>query len=265
MIVRLDASAINDENAFDDLDKIFPLLEEGRHRWYIVDAGEVRSSAWFAGHGARWQRRILVLLDTAKPIYESRRSVPRIAVGTDTEAAELEWCLSPSQAWDLLKRPLRLVVEDRESDGSFLRALLLRFGERRLERKLGQHEWQTVKERWDDNVPGDNIFFTLVHGGGSRIGDMIRQEWEASPAAMIAIVDSDRRSPSDSCEVPRGRTTWDSAVQAANNVKPVRISSTEWRPVVHVLSSRREVENYLPQEALKARYASGLQRRCGSV
>ena len=261
MIVRLDVSVLNENCAFDNLDRLFPLLEDGRHTWCVLQTEEIYSSEWYKSHADRWKRRIQTVLDNAKPMVGKNRLLPVIVVGHSVDVIEdFEWCVSPEQAWNLLRQPLRLVVEDGESDSAFLQALFFRFGEQRLERKLGRDEWSKVKEKWAEKA-GDDCFFKIIHAGGSRVGDIIKTQWGLSPLSLIAVVDSDRRSPSQSHEMPKQGSTWHFAAEASNNVTPVTLSTREFRPIVFALP-RREMENYLPHESLADKYRSNPQKKC---
>ncbi len=261
MIVRFDVSVLNDEAVLGELDRIFPLFEDGRHTWCVIDTESITSSEWYKTHNERWKRRINTILDNAKSFVGKNRLLPVIIVGNNVEdIADFEWCISPEQAWNILHQPLRLVVEDSQSDGAFLQALFFRLGERRLENKLGRDEWSKVKERWADKA-GDDFFFRIIHAGGSRVGDIIKTQWGLSPLSVLAVVDSDRRSPTRDQDIPRPDSTWNSALEAANGVTPIVLSSRELRPIVVALS-RREMENYLPHEALRAKYRRSPQKQC---
>lgn len=161
----------------------------------------------------------------------------------------------------LLQQPLRLLVEDAKTDGAFLRAVLLRFGEVRLRRRLGADEWQKVKSAWTEAARGDGMFFRVVHGGGSRIADELTAHWagnQAPPSALIAVVDSDRCSPDVPFE-PAPGTTWHAAQEACNEVAVRPDVPNAWTPSVFALE-RRAMENYLPLGALSAGYHSGRKK-----
>jgi hypothetical protein len=158
VIVRFDVSAVNDDQTLDNLDRLFTFLEDGRHSWCVLDEREILESLWYTSHNLRWQRRIRVLLDTAKPMLASKRSIPIIVVGKNNVVAANECLLSPATALCLISQPVRLVVEDSVSDGAFLRAVLCRFGEKRIAQKVGQQEWQGIKASWTQDAPGDGTF-----------------------------------------------------------------------------------------------------------
>lgn len=259
MIVRFDNSALNDANSFNTLDDIFRLLEDGRHQWCVYDAADVLKSTWLKSHkSSRWAHRIRTLLDTAKPLMTRQRAIPAIVVGAGTNLAANECAVCAKVAHGLLTKPVRLILEDSICDGSFLRAVLLRFGKKKLARKLGEEELNWVKRKWSTDSAGDGTFFELIHAGGSRVGDILLQQWSLSPVAIIAVVDSDRRSPSQSITEPKAGSTWHNAVENARQAQP---SPLDLKPVIHALP-RREMENYIPKEALSVQYPRYPQKKC---
>jgi len=138
------------------------------------------------------------------------------------EIASADWLSSPPRlppqaALALLRRPLRLLVENRQNDGAFLRAVAPGLWRERLVRALA-HRW-----------------IELDHGGGSTMKPLLEEVSLEDSIRLWALFDSDAREP----ERPSA------ASEALDQV-------CEQKKIAHHRLQRRAIENYLPVKALEA-------------
>jgi len=257
VIVEFSEQALADPNSWPSLSQIFELFVDGRHRWLVPDWGRILSSAWYRGRGVADQKRIKAL---EQGVVMTARGAPRVvAVMDGTWSPNVVECtihLPARNARDYLSHPLHVVVEDGPSDGAFIRAVLLVFAEVRLRRRLGQSEFERVRRSWRVDSIGDGLFFKVVHGGGSRIGDTLKGSYLSLGAPILAIVDSDHPTPQSEF-APLPRTTWAHAQRAADGL--ASDTNVTPKPVVRPLR-RREMENYVPPAALKERYREEVEK-----
>jgi hypothetical protein len=111
-----------------------------------------------------------------------------------------------------LNKPLHILVENRESDGFFITQI---------------YNLLTEKEFANEK----NVVF--VHGGGSTMEAMV--ETIDSPIRQICIIDSDKRFPE---------------AQIPAKIMTLTEKCNEKYTKLYMLN-RREIENYIPDEALK--------------
>lgn len=251
MIVSFDIKALNSVENPRWHDEILGLFEDGRHKWAVSDPEEIRASRWYQEKGLRDRRRVEVLLEQARPAgtYSSRN--PSLVVDTQYHLGE-SWHLEPAQACRVLKHPVTIVVENSQSDGAFLRAVMLRFGEKILKRTVGEQEFQEIKKRWEGGADGDGVFFQILHSGGATIGTVLSRHWKSKgPLPLIVLVDSDLVSP-EQPRRPRPGSTWEAADSAFQALDTSQVPNA-LQPRSFVLE-RRTIENYLPREALETEF-----------
>ena len=125
--------------------------------------------------------------------------------------------LSMESALRLLRRPLRLLVENRQNDGAFLRRVV-------------PEPWRgkflrTLERGWVE----------LEHGGGSDMRSRIQEADREDSLRLWALFDSDAREP--------GRPS-----QASEDLHRACLE----KEVPHHRLQRRAIENYLPIQTLES-------------
>jgi len=146
----------------------------------------------------------------------------------------------------VLRKPLDIVVENARCDGTFLKLIVLRTGGRRLERRLGPDALERLRSSWT-NPLGDGDRLEVHHGGGSTTATQVDLLASAEPPVarrIFVFVDSDRSGPGDSL----GGT----AHLVEETCLRLREEHGEALRLSFKVLQKREVENYLPREALEA-------------
>lgn len=138
------------------------------------------------------------------------------------EVAQADWSSTPPRlpietALRFLRKPLRLLVENRQNDGAFLRRVVPEPWRRKLLRSL------------------DNGWVEIGHGGGSDMRSQILASTQDEALRLWALFDSDAREP--------GRPS-----PASEELRGVCLE----KQVPHHRLQRRAIENYLPVRALEA-------------
>lgn len=246
MIVRYGADALAREDAWPCLTEIFEFFVKGRHHWWVPESHEVLESKWFQSRGPHNQRRVRTQVDRGAKFLRATQDHPSVLVQYSGGDKGAEWILTPDEAVRMLRLPVRIVVENIESDGAFIRSVLLCFGRQKLKAILGEEESKRLVSQWNVGGSGDGEFFRVVNGGGSSIGGVVTAEWRTVQSSMLALVDSDREAP-PSAAGPKKPSTWASTKTA------IEALVTDRMPHLFVLG-RREMENYVPVGALKERF-----------
>jgi hypothetical protein len=144
MIVELSSEVLADAGAYRHLTAIFWMTVDGRHRWHVEEQATILQSPWFRSEGALVQRRIREQLGHTERHVRARR----IVVAPERRLSPSSWALPPAQAERFLQQPVHVFVENADSDGTFLRAVVLRCGERSLQRHMGHDAWSALKSSW---------------------------------------------------------------------------------------------------------------------
>ncbi len=228
------------EDSWRELDRILETVDDGWHLWELPDLDATEESAWLqqgrpwlrglfeaAARRSAWQRpgglhhrRILVVLDPE----EATPDVP-------AEDTEDTLQLLPRVARLFLSQPLRILMENIESDGLFLDAVL---------DVLGTAELRDLRKCRPPALEYDSP-------GGSELPKRIEHylddpEWRDIPRRLFVFTDSDRLTHS-------GDLAPDSVARQVTKL-------CEDRDVPYRVLRKRAIENYLPQEALEAWAAS---------
>ncbi len=244
MNVAFGEGALSNPEAHRYLTEIFWMFVDGRHHWAVEDDAAIKNSSWFRGEGERNQREIRDQLRYAKPHLSGHGS--SILVSDKTHLSNPAWELTPKEAVALLHSPVEVFVENLVCDGTFFRLVMLRAGEKTLRRRLGSDVLAQLKKSWTTEA-GDGCWFRVNHGGGntliSNLGVAFRSPKQV-PLSILCIVDSDKKYPADSL----GQTA--QGVQQAFQQAMTQYNITSWKPKLCILQ-KREVENYIPQEALR--------------
>ncbi len=249
MRVELSRAVLEQPAAFRYLTAIAWMFTDGRHRWSVGDSDAIAGSAWLAAEATE-RRRILAEDAHRASTSEGRAQLYVCAVGAAARWTGGRWEVPADLAEKVLREPLSIVVENAKCDGAFIRIVVLRTGEKRLRRRLGDEVFERLR-RSCTNPLGDNEWFAVKHGAGHNTGQQVELVVGAEPTAarrVYVLVDSDRDRP----DAPLGAT----ARQVEKTCERLRDGhEARLRLVLRVLR-KREVENYLPREALRA-YSSG--------
>ncbi len=232
MRIDISPSVADDPDAHRWLDRILHKIDDGWHLWEIpvqLDPTEIESTSWVCDRGSQgtWVRELLVasIQRSAWASASHGRSVRvKLAPGAVDE-------LNPENTCRLAEEPMWILVENRESDGAFVKRIVDELD-------------PPLRSIWDQ--PGDPIRFDSVGGKGQMRREVERRSvGRPYRPRLVVIVDSDRRSPDDI---------------------PSRDASRLHRACQqHGLScwilAKREADNYLPRTLLIERPDSGAEHR----
>ncbi len=228
MKVRFADDVLDMPDAWKELDMIvYDHFAKKRHEWDIPNPNVVQKSRWFVENAqSHWTKtnRDILRKSVEKSIYRVsnghslRLTVSAVAVPPMT--------LQPADAKDVLDLPVHVVVENAESDRAFLDALIQAFSRTILRTSLNKG-WCVV-----------------VSAGGcgeivKRVKELVKKV-QIGPRRILVFADSDRLIP-------------DSFTTTPTKTAPMRVLE-ECHKEYHVeviLLQKREIENYLPLEALE--------------
>lgn len=235
MIVDIDLEIFNNSDSFYTLDKLTYLFSEGRHQWDIGNPERIKESKWFATEkDSRLGQRVEDIMKMVvsggyitKPKRRCKRTVritltPEEIKNKDNESKPEEF--TPENALEYLESPVYVIVENFDSDRTFLEAVITAYKEKKFkDLKVA------LNERW--------IKFDGVGGIGEipkRIDAYYENHQSISPKLYI-LVDSDRQYPGD--EHNAGK------VVAKCEEKGINTNHC-------TILCKRAIENYLPLNAL---------------
>ena len=231
MRIEIRIGAANERDAHRWLDRILHKIEDGWHVWDTTaqpDADQFEATTWIRDRGPQgeWVRQLLVASVqrgawSLAPHERRVRVTARPAVGEEEE-------LKPEHATRLAEEPMVVLVENRDSDGAFVKRIVAD-----LDRSLNR-VW---------HQPGEPIRIDSLGGGGQMPAEIERRTRDLPyRPRLVAIVDSDRKGPGDSESdvASRVRRTCESAGVPC------------W------VLAKREAENYLPRILLDERLGAGL-------
>lgn len=216
MRVRIEPDVYEDPTAWEALDRLVHLFGTGRHRWDVDDPVAVEESAWLGDiRGSSREQRVLEVLQKsvralADPLPDRCHTLVCV-VGASG--------LSAQDAADVLEQPAVLVVENEQSDGRFLYALIEAYD------RVGLLE--ALEQRW----------LELDHAGGyGQMASRVERRLERTrnPGRIQVLADSDRLYPG----------------HQSQTVTKVERIAMDLGVVVHILE-KRDSENYLPLVALQ--------------
>ena len=222
MRIEIDPSAANDPDAHQQLDRIVHRIEDGWHEWdttSLPDLDIIKATTWIRDRGSQGARQCELLVTAfQRDAWPSHGRCVRVTAhpnGTDE--------LSPEDACRLADEPLQILVENRYSDGAFVKRAVTELN-------------KALLKLW--HRPGDPIRFDSLGGPGQMLEHIERliREKPYRPR-LVVIVDSDRKGP-DETESHTART--------------LRRKCEEWGIPCWVLA-KREAENYLPRILLSQR------------
>ena len=224
MRITIDERAADEQEALPWLNRILNRVEDGWHLWDVTGLEQYQESALFNDEGVVGrQARELFPKAVSRSAYPSAPHGRRVRV-TLTPTGNDD--LAPEPAFRLADEPLVILVENRESDGTFLCRVL---------QELSPPLW-----RWWNKFTRPARFDSV--GGKGQMANEVERQGRRTPKPRFAVmVDSDRTAPAD--EPPREARRLNTACTA--NGFPC------W------ILAKRESENYLPRELLERRPDAG--------
>ena len=226
--IEIDVCAANDPDAHQWLDRMLHKIDDGWHVWDtagLSDPNEIESTSWISDRGRKgdWVRQMLVASIrrgawTLAP-HGRRLRVTPCPNGRD----ELE----PEDATRLVEEPLVILVENRYSDGAFVKRIMTE-----LDKSLHQLRLR----------PGRPIVFDSL-GGAGQMKQEVELLMKGKPyrPRLVAIVDSDRKGPEDT----------NGAVAQVLHSKCETLGVPCW------ILAKREADNYLPRVLLDEQQDAG--------
>lgn len=226
MRIEIDICAANNPDAHKWLDRILAKISDGWHLWdtsaHLNPSDAFAETPWISHRGLKGEE-VLELLrkSTGLDTWASETFHRHIRVTTHPRPnGEDEF--GPEDAARLAETPLRLLVENRYSDGLFLRRIV-----DELDKPLSQ--------LWDR--PGDPIQIDSLGGIGQMPQEVRnRAENKSYRPRLIVIADSDKTSPSH---------------QGSEKALELRERCEKYKVPCWILA-KREAENYLPLVLLNA-------------
>lgn len=241
MKVEFSPGVMEERESFRYLNSLLWTFVDGRHDWVVPEVEAVTKSGWFQEESSQSRRRIRQL---AEKFARKLRPVTDLLVTTRDKAANPAPPAAPARIAELyLAQPLVVLVENARCDGAFVRLIAHRVDQKRWERLLGVETWRALKQDWSTSL-GDGRWLGVRHGGGNTTAtqlELLATQASPLPPRVVVVLDSDRASQADSFGA-----TADQVVQLAKK-------HPEWHVAPFVLS-KREVENYIPEEVLKHRF-----------
>ena len=228
MRIEIDFSAANDPDAHQWLDRILYRIEDGWHVWDTgrqPDPNAIEAATWIRGRGDQgdWVREMLVE-SIKRGAWTFTPHGRRMRVTARPNAMDE---LKPEDAFRLADEPLVILVENRVSDGAFVKRVVTE-----LDKSL-HGLWRR---------PGEAVQFDSPGGVGQMLAEVERRtQGRRFRPRLIVIADSDRKGPDD---------TASPAVRAlCRRCKALGVPC--W------VLAKREAENYLPRVLLDERPGTG--------
>ena len=227
MRIEIDFTAANDPASQVWLDRILNKIEDGWHVWDTTTQANPNTL-----HGSIWLSDPRVRsMHTASIKRNAWTFPPRGKFVQVTTKPRTSDQLTPQDAARFSEEPLWILVENRQSDGAFVK---------RVVRELDK----TLHGLW--NSPGAPIRIDSLGGTGQMPQEVRRRTRGKNPRPrLVAMIDSDRKGPNDT----------DSAQARALLLKCQQRGIPCW------ILAKREAENYLPRVLLDARQGIGASDR----
>ena len=228
MRIEIDISAANDSDAHPWLDRILYRIEDGWHVWDTAskpDPGAIESSTWIRDGGRRGDRVLeLLVASTQRGAWTFAPHGRRMRVTARPRASDE---LEPEDAFRLADEPLVILVENRDSDGAFVKRVVTELD-------------KSIHGLW--RRPGEPVRFDSVGGLGQMLAEVERRtQGKPYRPRLIVIADSDRKGPDD--------TVSPAVRELCRGCKALGVPC--W------ILAKREAENYLPRVLLDERQGAG--------
>ena len=228
MRIEIDFSAANDPDAHSWLDRILYKIEDGWHVWDTtcqLDPNAFQATTWIGDRGTQgdWVRQLLVA-SIRRSAWTLAPHGRRVRVTAHPAAADE---LEPENATRLAEEPFVILVENRISDGAFVKRVV-----KELDKALFR--------LWNQN--GDPIRIDSLGGQGQMLEE-IKRRVQGIPfrPRLVAIIDSGRKDPAATSSA------------TARRLRHVcgKLGLSCW------VLAKREAENYLPRILLSERENAG--------
>ena len=232
MRIEIEIGAAKNPDSHRWLDRILHKIEDGWHVWDTTaqpDPSEIETTTWIRDRGSQgdWVRQLLVA-SVQRGAWSLAPHERRVRVTARPAAGEEEE-LAPEHATRLAEEPMVVLVENRDSDGAFVKRIVAD-----LDRSLNS-VW---------HCEGCPIRIDSLGGGGQMPAEIERRTRDRPyRPRLVVIVDSDRKGPGDS------------ESDAARRVR----RKCESAGVPCWVLAKREAENYLPRVLLAERPDVGLE------
>lgn len=228
MRIAIDTSVANDPESHAYLDRILYKIEEGWHVWDTTDHSvphAIETTTWIRDRGPQgdWVHTLLV----ASIHYSAWHVPPHGRSVRVTAQPRTGDDLTPEAALRLAEQPLVILVENRVSDGAFVKRVMKELDE-------------VLRALW--GCPGLPIQIDSVGG----IGQMQREVEDRIKRVpyrprLVVVADSGRRAPERDPNTDAKRLA----------AKCASLNTCCW------ILAKREAENYLPEVLLRARPDAG--------
>ena len=228
MRIEIDISAANDPDAYRWLDRILYRIEDGWHVWDTAsqpDPNAIEAVTWIRDRGPQGDRVRQMLVESIKRGAWTFAPHGRRMRVTARPGALDE--LKPEDAFRLADAPLVILVENRVSDGTFVKRVVTELG-------------KSLHGLW--RQPGEPVQFDSPGGVGQMPAEVERRtQGRRYRPRLVVITDSDRKGPGDKVSP---------AVRAlCRRCKALGVPC--W------VLAKREAENYLPRILLGERQDAG--------
>ena len=228
MRIEIDISAANDPDAHRWLDRILYRIEDGWHVWDTAsqpDPNAIEAATWIRDRGPQGDRVRQMLVESIKRGAWTFAPHGRRMRVTARPGALDE--LKPEDAVRLADAPLVILVENRVSDGTFVKRVVTELD-------------KSLHGLW--RQPGEPVQFDSPGGVGQMLAEVERRtQGRRYRPRLVVITDSDRKGPGDKVSP---------AVRAlCRRCKALGVPC--W------VLAKREAENYLPRILLGERQDAG--------
>ena len=215
-------NAVLNPECWSYLDKILYSVEDGWHEWQIDDPDILEESEWL--QGTRSVLRKLFEEAAVQNVYPRAGRLHNATwiVSLDSTANTL----APQAAASFFTQPLRILMENRFSDGQFLNTVLAYLATAELSAFL-------------DQCQGEPLMYDSI-GGTGQLPRLINKYAQGManknlPLRAVVITDSDARFPGHESR------------------KAQEIAKTcDKHGINCMILSKRTIENYIPDEVLHA-------------
>ena len=188
MRIEVDLSAANDADAHGWLDRILHKFEDGWHVWYTArepDIDAIEATTWVQDQGRQGKRvREMLVASIQREAWASTLHGRRVRVTMHPDP-DISDELEPEDASRLADEPLVILIENRFSDGAFLKRVVAE-----LDMHLHKYCRRTGKPIRLDSV-----------GGKGQMPDEVERRTQGKRYRLIlrlvAFIDSDRKGPTD--------------------------------------------------------------------
>ena len=229
MQIEIDPSAANDTVAHRYLFQILAKIDDGWHVWQTAlesDLIAIKTSTWITRNGDQGKRVRELLEQSVKRSFWVSSNGRCVRVTTQPNSTEADE-LMPRDAAKLAEEQLVILVENRRSDGNFVKRIV-----ELLDPSL--HKYWTQE--------GNPIRFDSL-GGKGEMANHVRGQANAKSyrPRLVTIIDSDREN---------------SEAEASSEAKRL-LSVCQGQQIPCWILAKREAENYLPKILLE-----NLETRC---